>query len=267
MPKISIVTPSYNQAQYVRRTIESVLSQDVDLEYIVIDGCSTDGSVDIVREYEGRARVIVEKDKGQSDAIAKGFALATGEILAWLNSDDMYLPGALRQVVQAYEQGHEFFYGHVFIVDAEDALLRKRVAIPASFDDLYYGRYIIPQEATFFSQRLYQASGGLDPSFHYAMDYDLWLRLALLQQPQRLDTFLSCFRYHHNQKSSRRPDLYTQEVQLARMKSGGARPESLLKSSSHRTALLLRKICSNIAVSGLTTTIADSLNKKRGRLP
>ncbi|GFO69657.1 hypothetical protein GMLC_32360 [Geomonas limicola] len=267
MAKISIVTPSYNQAQYVRRTIESVLSQDVDLEYIIVDGCSTDGSAEIAKEYNGCARVIVEKDKGQSDAIAKGFALATGEILGWLNSDDMYLPGALRQVVQAYEEGQEFFYGHVFIVDAQDALLRKRIAIPANFDDLYYGRYIIPQEATFFSKMLYRAAGGVDPSFHYAMDYDLWLRLALLQQPKRLDTFLSCFRYHHNQKSSRRPDLYTREVQLARMKSGGMRPESMLKSSSHRTTLLLRKICSNIAASGLRTTIADLIKKKRGRLP
>lgn len=267
MPKISIVTPSYNQAPYLRRTIESVLSQDVEVEYIIVDGCSTDGSAEIAKEYEGRARVIVEKDNGQTDAIVKGFALATGDILAWLNSDDMYLPGALRRVVQAYEQGHEFFYGHVFIVDSDDALLRKRVAIPATLDDLYYGCYIIPQEATFFSQRLYRASGGLDPALQYAMDYDLWLRLACLQPPKCLDTFLSCFRYHRNQKSSRRPDLYTQEVQMARAKSGSSRPESLLKSASHRSKLLLRKIYSNIAVSGITTTLADSINKKRGLLP
>jgi len=267
VPKISIVTPSYNQEQYLRRTIESVLRQDVDLEYIIVDGCSTDGSVEILKEYEGRARVIVEQDRGQSDAIAKGFALATGDLLAWLNSDDMYLPGALRQVVQAHDQGHEFFYGHVFIVDAEDALLRKRIAIPASFDDLYYGRYIIPQEATFFSRRLYLESGGLDRDLQYAMDYDLWLRLASLQPPKCLDTFLSCFRFHHNQKSSRRPDLYTREVQLARMKSNRVHPESLLKSSSHRATLLLRKLYSNIAVSGIRTTITDSIKKKRGALP
>jgi glycosyltransferase involved in cell wall biosynthesis len=267
MPKISIVTPSFNQARYLRRTIESVLRQDVDLEYIIIDGCSNDGSADILRDYQNRARVIIEKDNGQTDAIAKGFAMATGDVLAWLNSDDMYLPGALSQVLQAYEQGHEFFYGHVFIVDAEDALLRKRAAISADFNDLYYGRYIIPQEATFFSRRLYRESGGVDRAFQYAMDYDLWLRLALLQRPKRLNTFLSCFRYHQEQKSSRRPDLYTREVQMARVKSRGTYPESLVKSSSHRASLLIRKLYSNIVISGVRTTIADSIKKKRGRLP
>jgi glycosyltransferase involved in cell wall biosynthesis len=267
MAKITVVTPSYNQAKYLRRTIESVLSQDADLEYIIMDGGSTDGSLEILRQYEGVARVISEKDNGQADAIAKGFAMASGDILAWLNSDDMYLPGALRQVASAYKQGQEFFYGNVLIVDAEDTMLRKRVAITASFDDLYYGRYIIPQEATFFSRRLYQQCGGVDPSFHYAMDYDLWLRLALLQRPQRIDHYLSCFRYHPDQKSSRRPDLYTRELQLARNKCGRTRPDSLFKSTTHRVSLLVRKLCSNIAESGLRTTVSDSLKKRRGMLP
>jgi len=267
MPKISVVTPSYNQAKYLRRTIDSVLSQKVDLEYIIIDACSTDGSADILREYQSAARVVVEKDNGQSDAIAKGFAMASGDILAWLNSDDMYLPDALRHVVSAYEKGCEFFYGHVFIVDAEDALLRKRVAIPVDFDDLYYGRYIIPQEATFFSRRLYQESGGLDRSFQYAMDYDLWLRMAALHPPARIDQFLSCFRYHHGQKSSTRPDLYDDELQKAREKSGASHPRSLLKSSAHRASLVVRKLFSNVAESGVRTTVADLVNKKRGRLP
>jgi len=244
-----------------------VLSQDVDLEYIIMDACSTDGSVEILQEYQSVARIVVEKDKGQADAIAKGFAMATGDMLAWLNSDDMYLPGALRHVLAAYEQGHEFFYGHVCIVDAQDALLRKRVAIPASFDDLFYGRYIIPQEATFFSRRLYEACGGVDPSLQYAMDYDLWLRLALLQRPMRLDRYLSCFRYHLDQKSSRRPDLYSREIQLARTKPGTNRPESVLKSSAHRTSLALRKLYSNVAQSGLRTTLTDLIKKKQGRLP
>jgi glycosyltransferase involved in cell wall biosynthesis len=266
MPKISIVTPSYNQAKYLRRTIESVLSQQVDLEYIIVDGCSTDGSVAILKEYDSVARVIVEKDSGQSDAIAKGFALASGEILAWLNSDDMYLPQALSRVISAYQEGNEFLFGNVYIVDSEDALLRKRVAIPVSFDDLYYGQYIIPQEATFFSKRLYLACGGLDKSLHYAMDYDLWLRMAALQQPSRLDHYLSCFRYHRGQKSSR-TDLYAGELQLARAKSSGAHPASLLKSTAHGLSLGLRKLYYNVAESGIQTTLADMANKRRGRLP
>jgi glycosyltransferase involved in cell wall biosynthesis len=268
MPKISIVTPSFNQAQYLRRTIESVLSQgeEVDLEYIIMDGCSTDGSVDILNEYRSRAHIVVEKDAGQADALAKGFAMATGDILAWLNSDDMYLPGALEKVMTAFKQGAEFIYSHVIIVDSQDRNLRNRVALPVGFDDIYFGEYTIPQETTFFSRRLYLESGGVDSSYSYAMDYDLWLRMSRIRRPRLLDDYLACFRFHEGQKSGR-TDLYGREVAAARKNLVDAPIVTFPKVLGRKSLLKIRKLVANIATSGVSKTIADVIDKKRGRLP
>jgi glycosyltransferase involved in cell wall biosynthesis len=266
MPKVTVVTPSFNQAPFLRRTIESVLSQDVDLEYFILDGCSTDGSVEILDSYASRANIIVEKDHGQADALRKGFARATGDILAWLNSDDMYLPGTLAKVVQAFERGEEFTYGDVLIVDAEDKVLRRRVTIPIGFNDLYYGMYIIPQESTFFSRRIYQACGGINPGYHFAMDYDLWLRMAVIREPARLDGFLSCFRYHAGQKSEK-VELYVEELQKARSALQGAPPLSRARTLERRLSLACRKFYANAREAGVRRTLEEIRNKKLGRLP
>lgn len=266
MSKISIVTPSFNQAQYLRRTIESVLNQGVDLEYIIMDGGSTDGSVDILNEYGSRARIIVEKDKGQADAISKGFALATGDILAWLNSDDMYLPGTLAKVVSAFDQGEEFIYSHVLIVDSQDRVLRRRVALPVDFDDIYYGMYSIPQETTFFSRSLYLQCGGVNPSYTYAMDYDLWLRMSRIRTPRLLDDYLACFRFHEGQKSGR-TCLYVREAEEARKNLAGAPSITALKVLRRKFPMKIRKLIVNIAESGIRKTISDVIGKKLGRLP
>ena len=266
MPKISIVTPSFNQSQYLNRTIESVLNQAVDLEYIIVDGCSTDGSIDILKKYDSRAHIIIEKDEGQADAIAKGFSLASGDILGWLNSDDMYLPGTLEKVISAFDEDNEFIYGHVFIIDPVDKILRKRIAIPVEFNDLYYGMYIIPQEATFFSKKLYLESGGIDSSYEYAMDYDLWLRMSLLKTPRRIDDYLACFRFHKDQKTSN-PKLYFDEVKRARRNLQGVSYSSKLKSFYSIASLKFRKLFANIKTSGVRETISDMINKQLGKLP
>lgn len=264
--RISIVTPSYNQAEFLERTIESVLSQNVDVEYIVVDGCSSDGSVDILKRYATRACVIVEKDNGQGDAIAKGFALANGEILAWLNSDDMYLPGALEKVIKFFDRGVEFLYGNIYIVNSLDTVLRRRVAIPVDFYDLYYGNYVLPQEATFFSRRLYNASGGINPLYHYALDYDLWLRMALLSSPRWVNEPLSCFRFHKGQKS-RDKNRLIQESRKIRQRLNNVAAPSTCKCLKFRLLLLLRTIVANIRGEGLKKTVLDVMNKKLGRLP
>jgi glycosyltransferase involved in cell wall biosynthesis len=268
MSKISIVTPSFNQAQYLRRTIESVLSQGegADLEYIIMDGGSTDGSVEILNEYRSRAHIVIGRDGGQADALAKGFALATGDILAWLNSDDMYLPGALAKVRNAFREGTEFLYSHVRIVDDQDRDLRHRVALPVGFDDLYFGEYTIPQETTFFSKRLYRESGGVNPAYHFAMDYDLWLRMARIREPRLLDDYLACFRFHEGQKSGR-VDLYGREAAQARRNLANAPAASLAKALHRKSLLRIKKLAANIAVSGINKTIADLIGKKTGRLP
>ena len=268
MPKISIVTPSFNQAQYLRRTIESVLAQGegTDLEYIIMDGGSTDGSLEILNEYRSRARIVVEKDAGQADALAKGFAMASGDILAWLNSDDMYLPGALTKVAEAFNRGAEFLYSHVIIIDSQDNHLRRRVALPVGFDDLYFGQYTIPQETTFFSRKLYLESGGVNPSFSYAMDYDLWLRMARIKEPRLLDDYLACFRFHEGQKSGR-ADLYGQEAEAARRNLSGAPAVTFSKVLGAKSLLRIRKLAANLAESGIRKTVADAIGKRTGRLP
>jgi len=266
MAKVSIVTPSYNQAEFLARTIESVLNQDVDLEYIIMDGGSTDGSRDILKKYESKVRIVIEKDKGQADAISKGFAAASGDILAWLNSDDMYLPGTLAKVIAAFKRGEEFIYSNVLIVDSQDKVLRHRVALPVGFDDLYYGMYSIPQETTFFSKRLYRECGGIDTSYSYAMDYDLWLRMAKIRPPQLLDDYLACFRFHEGQKSSR-IYLYVEEAKQARRNLPDAPPINTFKVLRTRCLLNIRKLVANIAVSGIKKTVADVIEKKMGKLP
>ena len=266
MAKISIITPSLNQGKYLRRTIESVLNQGVDLEYIVVDGCSTDGSIDILKSLNSKVHIIIEKDKGQADAISKGFSLAKGEILAWLNSDDIYLPGALKRVISAFDQGYEFIYGHVIIIDSKDKILRRRIVIPVDFNDLYYGKYVLPQESTFFSRKLYFSCGGIDASYNYAMDYDLWLRMALIESPRMVDDFFACFRFHKDQKS-RRADLYEREMGQARSNFEKIYRLEKFQCLSSRYSVKFRKLFANIESLGLKNTLVDIINKKLRKLP
>lgn len=181
-PLISIVTPSFNQAKFLRRTIESVLTQDYPrIEYIIMDGGSTDGSREIIQSYEGRlAHWESIQDKGQTDAINKGFAKATGKYLAWLNSDDIYQPGAFSEAI-AYLEAHPdvgLVYGDCTFIDAQGRVIGQFPAAQTDLQKLKRGYVHIPQQASFFRRDLWEKVGPLDPSFYFAMDYDLWVRLA-----------------------------------------------------------------------------------------
>ncbi len=203
--KVTVVTPSYNQAAFIERTIESVLSQrgDFELEYLVVDGGSRDGTLDIVRRYEGRLRFVSEPDGGQSDAINKGFSLTTGEVLAWLNSDDVYAPGALGAVVRTLrETGARWCFGECAIIDEADQPIRGAISRYKAWVSRRYsrrrlvGRNFIPQPAVFFRRDLLGEVGGLDGSLPYAMDYDLWLRFARIADPAFITRTLAGFRWH-----------------------------------------------------------------------
>jgi glycosyltransferase involved in cell wall biosynthesis len=143
-PKISIVTPSYNQAQFLERTILSVLNQNYpNLEYIIVDGGSTDGSVEIIKKYEKYlAYWISKKDNGQADAINKGFQKSSGEILAWLNADDLYLPGTLLKVKKIFQKYREnnFIYGHSLLIDKEDNIMRVCYTVPQTYHSYIYDK-------------------------------------------------------------------------------------------------------------------------------
>ncbi len=208
LPRLSLVTPSYNQAAFLEATIQSVLAQNYpSLEYIVMDGGSTDSSVEILRRYEKHfAFWTSERDAGQSDALNRGFARATGEIFGWLNSDDVLLPNAL-QTIGAYFAQHpdcDFVTGDgVFInVDASRELYYVRAAA-YSFNDLlrYDKDKYLPQPSVFFSRRAFERVGGLDNSLRYVMDLDLWLRLRQQFELHYLPQCLAQMRLHDDAKS------------------------------------------------------------------
>lgn len=208
--KITIVTPSFNQGRFIERTIESVLAQrgDFELEYLVMDGGSTDETLAILRRHEGRLRFVSERDRGQSDAINKGFRMATGDVLAWLNSDDTYELGALDAVARVLgEGGARWCFGECRIVDEDGREVRAAIARYKSWVARRYsrmrlvGRNFIPQPATFFRRDLLAEAGPLDESLHFAMDYDLWLRFAALAEPVFVPGTLASFRWHGRSKT------------------------------------------------------------------
>lgn len=181
LPLVTIITPSYNQGAFIRETIESVLSQDYpNLEYWIIDGGSTDNSVEIIREYANDPRVhwLSEPDKGQADAVNKGFLRAQGEIIGWLNSDDTFYPGAIRRQVEqlCLHPNVGVVYGDAQFIDENGKSLRTYLARPFDRKSFLY-LSVIPQPSAFIRRSLITKHGGLDTSLQYALDYDFFLRL------------------------------------------------------------------------------------------
>ncbi len=206
-PRISIVVPSFNQARFIGATFESVLEQDYpELELIVEDGASSDDTLEVIAGYQGRlAHVSSEPDEGQADAINKGFARSSGEIMAWLNSDDLLLPGTLAYVASYFEAHPEVdvVYGHRVLVD-EEGMEIGRWAMPAHDDEILSWADYLPQETMFWRRSIWERTGaGLDTSFRFALDWDLVLRFRDAgARFVRLPRYLGAFRVHEEQKSS-----------------------------------------------------------------
>ncbi len=198
-PLVSIVTPSYNQAQFLKQTIESVLGQDYPrIEYLVADGRSTDGSVEIIKQYADRlAWWVSETDAGQGEAINKGLARVTGDIVAWLNSDDYYLPGTIRAAVQAFQQNPDvaLVYGDMLAVDAQGRTTNTLTYKQLMLQDLLCFQ-IIGQPAVFFRREVLEKAGGLDTSFHYLLDHQLWIRMAQHGRMLHIPQTWAAARYH-----------------------------------------------------------------------
>jgi glycosyltransferase involved in cell wall biosynthesis len=225
-PLVSIVTPSRNQAQFLEDTIRSVLEQDYPaLEYLVIDGGSSDGSLEIIKKYQKRlAYWISESDQGQTDAINKGFAQAKGEIYAWLNSDDLLLPGTIARVVD-YLIAHPdigMVYGDAEFIDEAGRVIGRFPARQTDYRRLRQGYVHIPQQSAFFRASLWKQVGPLDPSFFFAMDYDLWVRIARNARIVYVPEVWSRFRLHKDAKTIAADDRCWPEMMRVHWRDGGS---------------------------------------------
>ncbi|MDQ6670161.1 MAG: glycosyltransferase [Chloroflexota bacterium] len=180
-PSISIITPSYNQGRFIQRTIDSVISQGIpELEYVVVDGGSTDETIDILRSYSHQLQWTSERDQGHSDAINRGIARTAGPVVGWLNSDDIYYPNALQTVLDFFRHHPEIdvVYGDANHIDENDAIIEQYPTEVWNLERLKDVCFI-SQPAAFLRRRVVNAYGPLDLSLRYCMDYDYWFRLGL----------------------------------------------------------------------------------------
>lgn len=209
--RISIVTPSFNQAAFLPRTIESVLSQegDFDLEYRVQDAGSSDGSLEVLRRYEGRLLYEVERDAGQADGINRALRETTGDVVGWVNSDDLLFPGALARVAAAFAARPDaaWLHGGCEIIDEHDRPIRRWVTAYKDFRSRHYSRRallvenFVSQMTVFWRRSAMERVGLLDTSLRYSFDYEYWLRLSALGDPVYVPERLAAFRWYTSSKS------------------------------------------------------------------
>lgn len=219
---ISIVTPCYNSAEFLEQCILSIKEQNVqNFEHIIVDGGSTDGTLDIIRRHEGTypMRWISERDNGMYDAIAKGFRLAKGDVFSYLNSDDMYMPWTTQLVERVFRTSHiRWCTGFPSYFDEAGCQYFMRKAAPLFPKYCLHrgwcdGRRcsVIQQESTFWSRELYEKAGGINPDMRYAGDFDMWMRFARFEHLYTINAVLGGFRIHQGQKSSD-ADAYNREL-------------------------------------------------------
>lgn len=211
LPGISIITPSLNQGRFIRRTIESVLSQNYpNLEYLVMDGGSSDNTLDVLNSYSGRVKWVSENDQGQTHAINKGLRMATGDIVAYLNADDLLLPGSLLKVARVFMDNPEALWatGKCRIINDDDREIRGWLTIYKNFwlhirsHSVFLVMDYISQPATFWRADALTRLGFLDESLHYVMDYDYLLRLYAESPPVFIPEYLAAFRLHVESKTT-----------------------------------------------------------------
>jgi len=224
--KFSIIVPSYNQGDFISQTIDSILNQSYkNVEVLVIDGGSTDSTVEILKKYEEKIFWLSEKDKGQTHAINKGVALAKGDIITFLNSDDYYMEGALEKVAKHYQPKKENFWltGDYIIVDEKG----KRIQILIAKYKAFFRKFLsfnlltilnpINQPSTFFAKELIHQLQGFRQDLHYSMDYEFYLRAIKIQEPIIVKDKLSAFRIHKQSKGgSQYKQQFKEEYAVAR---------------------------------------------------
>ena len=287
-PKISIVTPSYNQGEFLAQTIESVISQagDFSIDYIIVDGGSTDNSIEIIKRYESilhdqhwpvacksiTYRWLSEKDRGQTDALLKGFRMANGTIFSWLNSDDVYLPGALQSAARIFSDYPEtgLLYGDAHYCDREGAVIGRYRTEEFDYGKLAWFNYIC-QPSTFFRKKVFEAVGGLDDTLQFAMDYDLWIKIGKRFPCRYLPEFLAAYRLHESSKTIRNESLYENSEEALRLaiKYFDWAPLTRVYNSCNfscraRLPVFLSRCKSVIIVATVICTVLRSLQLNRG---
>ena len=214
-PLVSIVIPSYNQAAFLEQTIKSALEQDYPyLEHILVDGASTDNSVEIIQKYGNQlAWWVSEKDKGQGDAINKGMAHAKGQIVAWLNSDDCYLPAAISAAVEAFEANPDavMVYGNMLAIDENEVVTNTFKYRQLTLEDLLCFQ-IIGQPAVFMRREVFEQVNGLDPNFHFLLDHHLWIKIAAEGKIVHIPQIWSAARYHSEAKNRAQASQFGREA-------------------------------------------------------
>jgi glycosyltransferase involved in cell wall biosynthesis len=236
MLTITVVTPSYNQGKFIQRTLDSVLSQDYPiLEYLVFDGGSSDETLDILKSYSDNVKWISEKDRGQAHAINKGLEAAKGDVIGWLNSDDIYYPGAVKKVMAYFEENPavDLVYGEANHIDEIDGIIEKYYTEPwdlERFKDVCF----ISQPAAFFRRRVVEKLGLLDVNLHFCLDYEYWLRIALSGgKINFLPDFLAGSRLYQTTKTLGQPVRFHQEINDMLYKKLGYVPEAWIFNYAH----------------------------------
>lgn len=210
---LSVITPSYNQGQFIERTIESVLCQKVPVEFLVFDGGSTDETVSILEKYEDQLSWVSEKDGGQADAVNQGLRAASGDVVGWLNSDDIYYPGCFDAVLEFFEKNIDVdvVYGLANHIDIDDNVLNAYPTLPWDFKKLTKDNYLC-QPAVFFRKKIVDEFGVLDDELHFCLDYEYWLRIGRLKPFYYLEQTLAGSRMYPENKTLSNPIKVLTEI-------------------------------------------------------